>query len=72
MSDGQLPKLLTPEQAARAIGLRKQHLLQLAREGIIPSVRLGRLVRFNRDALLEFFNNGGKAFEGGWRRERAS
>jgi excisionase family DNA binding protein len=70
--DQSLPRLLTPEQAATVLRLPKRSLLAAAAEGIVPCVRIGRRVRFDREELTAWIKNGGKAFEGGWRRERAS
>lgn len=55
-------KLLDAEETAELLGLRKQTLYALAREGIVPSVRLGRLIRFPPDAVEEFIASGGKAY----------
>jgi excisionase family DNA binding protein len=43
--------LLTAEQAGAILGVEASWVLQKAREGRIPHVRLGRYVRFEEDAL---------------------
>lgn len=44
-------------------------ILKLAREGIIPCVRIGRSVRFSPEQIYEWERNGGQAWGGGWRKE---
>jgi len=48
---------------------RAPRVHELARQGLLPAVRLGRQVRFDPDAIDEFITSGGKALDGGWRRE---
>jgi excisionase family DNA binding protein len=69
MADQPLPRLLTAEQAAPSLRLSKRALLEAAAEGIVPCVRIGRRVLFDRETLTAWIKSGGK---GGWRRERAS
>jgi excisionase family DNA binding protein len=61
-------ELLTLEQTARVLHVTYARAAELAREGIIPVVRLGRQVRVDPDELRNFIANGGKAWPGGWRR----
>jgi len=62
-------KLLKVAEAAEWLDLSEYQILAYAREGILPSVRLGRQVRFSSDALDEFIVSGGKSYPGGWRRK---
>lgn len=43
--------LLTPEEAAEALGVGRTHLFKLIRTGEIPSVKIGRLRRIPAHAL---------------------
>lgn len=44
------------------LGLKsEQRVYECARLGLIPSVRIGRQVRFDEDALREWVKNGGTA-----------
>lgn len=61
-------ELLTLEQAARVLKVRYPRAAELAREGIIPVVRLGRQVRIDPEQLDEFILTGGKRLPGGWRK----
>jgi excisionase family DNA binding protein len=63
-------QLLKVAEAAEYLNLSEYQTLSYAREGIIPSVRCGRLVRFSPAALNEFIESGGKSYEGGWRRKK--
>lgn len=62
-------ELLTLTQAARVLKVGYPRAAELAREGVIPVVRLGRQVRVDPDQLTEFISSGGKALPGGWRKE---
>lgn len=58
VSDG-LPPMLTAKQVADLLMIRRPQVYTLAREGVIPSVRVGRTIRFNRDRLLAWIDAGG-------------
>lgn len=62
-------KLLRIPTVAQILDVSEDRVYSLAREGVLPHVRLGRQIRVDSDALEEFINNGGKALPGGWRRE---
>ena len=61
--------LLTLEQTAEALNVSYSRAGQLAREKILPTVRLGRQYRVDPDQLAQFIASGGRALPGGWRRE---
>lgn len=49
-----------------------QSLYASIREGVLPAgvvVRVGRKVLINREKLLSYFDQGGAALPGGWKRE---
>ena len=53
---GRIPRLLLrPDEAAAACGLSPRALWQLTRDGAIPAVRLGKLVRYAPDVLRRAF-----------------
>jgi excisionase family DNA binding protein len=62
-------QLLEAQRAAVFLGVSEARLYDLARQGIVPCVRLGRTVRFDEGTLKEFVAAGGKALPGGWRRD---
>jgi excisionase family DNA binding protein len=43
-------------------------IYRYAREGILPCVRFGRKIKFRRVDLERFLEQGGKGFDGGWRK----
>lgn len=45
------PTLLRPRDAAAALCISERHLYTLTKEGIIPCVRLNRLVRYSTDGI---------------------
>jgi excisionase family DNA binding protein len=53
-------RLITASQLAEKWQLKPSRIYELARLKIIPSVRLGRQVRFDEAALLEWISRGGK------------
>ena len=63
--------LMSLRDAARRLGVGYPRACELAREGILPVVRLGRTIRVDPAALDEFIRSGGKPLPGGWRREAA-
>jgi excisionase family DNA binding protein len=66
-----LTRLLTLEQLAEVLGVTYPRAAQLARENMIPVVRLGRQVRIDRAQLEEWIANGGKRLPGDWKRTAA-
>ena len=60
--------LLTIPEVARVLRVPPARAYNLAREGLIPTVRVGRQVRVDRDALQEWIRDGGRPLPGGWRR----
>ncbi|RQD72686.1 MAG: DNA-binding protein [Tindallia sp. MSAO_Bac2] len=66
---GQKKKLLNVQDVSEMLGENVDWVYRAAREGIIPSVRLGRKVKFSEEAITEFIRSGGKALPGVWRRE---
>lgn len=64
-----MDKLLRVDEVARLLDLRDHRVYDLAREGILPAVRLGRQLRFSPGKIQEFIENGGRSLPGGWRKE---
>jgi excisionase family DNA binding protein len=54
-----LPPMLTASEAGTLLRVRTPQVYALARDGVIPSVRVGRAVRFNRDRLIAWIEAGG-------------
>jgi excisionase family DNA binding protein len=57
-----MEKLLRPKETAELLGVRKQTLYALARKGIVPSVRVGRMLRFPPEGVEAFIASGGKSY----------
>lgn len=60
-----LPRLLTADEVATATGIPKSRVYELAREGDMPVVRLGRAMRFSEQALLDWIDSGGTSTDDG-------
>ena len=52
------PRLLTPQQAADWLQCSATTVYRLAEDGKIPSVRVGRLLRFSLEALQAWARGG--------------
>lgn len=55
----ELPQLLTAEPLARAVHVSTSRIYQLARDGLIPCVRIGRQVRFDPERVADWIAQGG-------------
>lgn len=64
-----MSRFLTADEVAEELRVRRDRVYQLAREGILPVVRLGRTIRVDREVFEEWTRRGGQAWPGGWRRE---
>ncbi len=62
-------KLMAVGEVADILGVRVHRVYELARQGIIPVVKIGRQLRFSPERIQEFIESGGKALPGGWKRE---
>jgi len=56
-ADGQRPRLLTATQAAILLTLKESTLRDYARRGVVPSVKLGRHLRFVESDLLDYLDD---------------
>ena len=65
-------RLLRADETAVILDVSLQRLYALAREGRIPSVRIGRQLRFDPNTIAAFINAGGAPLPGIWRREPQS
>lgn len=48
----EMPAFLTVEEAAKLLRLKRSHAYELVKRGVIPSIRLGRLIRVPREPLM--------------------
>jgi excisionase family DNA binding protein len=53
--------ILTPQEVADLLRVEVSWVYRAAREGTIPSLRLGRYVRFSRADLDRFIADGGSS-----------
>lgn len=63
-----MKRMLSMDEGCEILGISVPHGYDLAKQGILPVVRVGRRVRICPDQLSEFIKAGGKALPGGWRR----
>ena len=61
--------LLRVSSVSRLLAISESCTRRLIREGLIPSVRIGRQIRVKEEALNEWMNSGGA---GGWKRDARS
>lgn len=64
-----MSKLQTAEWLEDQRGIPKARAYELARQNLIPHVRLGRQVRFVPEQVDSWIASGGQALAGGWRHE---
>lgn len=62
-------QLLRITDVAEILDVTTARAYELARTGILPTVRLGRQLRVDADRLQEWINSGGQPLPGGWRRD---
>jgi excisionase family DNA binding protein len=63
--------MLDMETVANILGIPLQSAYSLARRGVIPAVRVGRLWRVEPRRLQEWIAAGGQALGDGWRESAA-
>ncbi len=62
-----MDRLLKVSELSEIFKVSEDRIYSLAREQIIPSVRVGRSLRFSYNAIDKFIANGGKGLPGGWK-----
>lgn len=55
--------LLTAKETAEILKVTLPRVYELAREGLIPSVRMGRQIRFHEEKLMEWIEQGGSSLQ---------
>lgn len=63
-----IPKLLTIDEVAGILNVKVARAYELARTGLLPTVRLGRQVRVEERRLIAWIEAGGAALPGGWKK----
>ena len=63
-------QLITASDVATRLGVSLARVYDLARQELLPAVRMGRSIRFDPDQLNEFIAHGGACLPDGWRSER--
>jgi excisionase family DNA binding protein len=66
------PVVYEAPEVARLLNVKVSRVYDLARKGLIPSVRLGRHVKVPIAAFEAWLAGGGTALPGGWRVEPES
>lgn len=61
--------LLKADEVGAILGVSRARVHELIRQGILPSVRLGRQVRVDQAELRRWTRSGGRPLPGGWRKE---
>ena len=52
-------RLRSAEWVASRLGVSRWQVYELAKRGVLPHVKLGRLVRFDEEAIETFIRSGG-------------
>lgn len=61
-------RLVTAEEVAIRLGVTRQRVYDMVRQGLVPSVRLGRSLRFSTSAIGDWIDRGGQGWAEGWRK----
>lgn len=61
--------MLLAREVARMLRVPEARVYDMARQGLIPTIRLGRQLRFDEQQLAEWAAKGGRSLPGVWRRE---
>lgn len=64
-----MKKLISVQEAAEFLSMRPAQVYEAIRQGIIPSCRIGRIIRIDPEQLEEYVKDGGKSWPGIWRKE---
>lgn len=59
-----LEEMLLADEVARALRVTRARVYELARSRLLPCIRVGRQVRFTREALNQFIRAGGQSLPG--------
>jgi excisionase family DNA binding protein len=54
------PLLLSPRQASRVLSISERTLFTLTKSGVVPHIRIGKLVRYSVDALKKYIEQAGE------------
>ncbi|OPY61675.1 MAG: Helix-turn-helix domain protein [Pelotomaculum sp. PtaU1.Bin065] len=52
----ELPEILTVQEAAKYLRLKRSTAYEYVKQGLIPSVRLGRQIRIPKDQLINMMD----------------
>ena len=61
-------RLLTVDETAEILKVKKHRVYELARLRLLPAVHLGRQLRIDEQRLREWIANGGSSLAGGWKK----
>lgn len=62
-------KLVGVKEIAEVLDVSTQRVYEMARQNIIPHVRLGRVVKFDPERIEQWIEAGGRSLRGGWKRD---
>lgn len=62
--------LVTAEEISTELSITPARVYDLARQGVLPSVRLGRQIRFDPERIKAWIDSGGQALSDGWRHDK--
>lgn len=61
-------KLVGAHEIAELLDVSTQRVYEMARQNLVPHVRLGRIVKFDPERVGEWISAGGQALPGGWKK----
>lgn len=62
-------KFYTAAQIAKLLNMSQYRVYEAVREGLLPAVHIGRQIRVEESAFIQWARGGGQRYAGGWRRQ---
>jgi excisionase family DNA binding protein len=59
---GDRPRLMTPAEVSRVLGCTLRRVYRLTSKGVLPAVRIGRTIKFDRITLEKWIATGGGTY----------
>lgn len=62
-------RFYTVSEIADLLQVKRDRVYEAVRLGLVPAVHIGRQIRIEEKAFVEWVRGGGQAYANGWRRQ---
>lgn len=62
-------RFFTVQEIADLLQMKRERVYEAVRLGLVPAVHIGRQVRIEQKAFVEWVRDGGQTFAAGWRHQ---